>query len=80
MFSSSLVNATLLPFKHFSEGERLVGNASARVELAHELDPMEAHSVQEDFKGVHHEEDTEDGKHVAEACEEEVEDSDSRAH
>lgn len=53
--SSRAINTVLLLFKDFGEGERLVRLASTLVELAHELDPMEAHRVQEDLECVHQE-------------------------
>jgi len=70
------VNTALLLLEDFGEGEGLVWLTGTLVELAHELDPMESHRVQEDFKRVHHEEDAEDGEHVAEADDEVVRDGD----
>ena len=69
---SGLVNTALLLFEHFSEGEWLVSGSGTLIELAHELDPMKTHGVQEDLKRVHHEEHSEDSEHEAETGEEEV--------
>ena len=77
---SSTINAILLFFEDFCEGERFVWLTSTLVELAHELDPMETHRVQEDLERVHQEQNAEDGKHVAEAQEKEVEDEANCAH
>ena len=65
--------ASLLPLEDLGEGERLVRNTSTLVELAHELDPMETHRVQEDLEGVHHKEHSHHSKHVEEAQDEEIE-------
>ena len=80
MCLSLLVDTALLPLEDLGEGEWLVGSTSSLVELAHELDPMETHGMQEDLQGVHHEQDAEDSEHVAESEEEEVEDSEGGAH
>jgi len=74
------VYTTLLFLENFREGEGFVGSSGTLVELAHELDPMETHRMEEHFQGVHHEEDAEDGEHVAESNDEEVKDCNGAAH
>ena len=78
--SVSSILACLLSIKYLFEGEWLVRNTGTLIELAHEFDPMETHGMQEDLEAVHHEKDSHDGKHVAEADDEEEDGGGSHAH
>ena len=44
--------------------------ATATVELAHELDPMQTLGMQQTLDEVHQNQDTDSGKHESKACKE----------